>query len=236
MLDATPAPFGEVTRRFTHLDDDERDRQVSRLLGRCGPGDPAAHVETPTLDDGVCYRRLVAAAVDGDPVGLGWLATSHRPLLVARGRVLLEHDPSEWGAVCLEVLYRTLAKADLSESCWLRRRVARQLTHRLGKIVAQHLDRRRHERPVATGRLPARHDATVGHGLDDQLELSDELSRALAEFDAITCDALVAMAIHEPLYHVADRHGISYTAVRQRLSRARRALRCELAAYRPSVG
>lgn len=236
MLDSTPAPFGEVTRRWTHLGDDERDRHVARLLGEGCIGDPAAHVEAPSLDGGACYRRLVSAALAGDPIGLGWLATSHRPLLITRGRVLLEHDATEWGAVCLEVLYRTLAKADLTDACWLRRRVARQLTHRVGKVVAQHLDRRRHERPVGAAWLHAHHDAAAGRGRDDHSNLGDELQQALAECDAVTRDALFAMANHEPLYHVADRHGISYAAVRQRVSRARKALRPELATYYRQAG
>ena len=236
MFDSTPAPFGEVTRRWTHLDEDERAHHVSRLLGHSCTDDPAAHVEVPTLDGGACYRRLVSSALVGDPVGLGWLATSHRPLLVTRGRVLLEHDASEWGAVCLEVLYRTLAKADLSEACWLRRRVARQLTHRVSNVVARHLHRRRHERPVGPSLLHVRQEVADGRGWDDHPHLSDDLHRALAEFDAITRDALLAMANHEPLYEVADRHGLSYLAIRQRVSRARKTLRPELAAYHRQAG
>jgi hypothetical protein len=232
MFDSTPAPFGEVTRRFTHLGESDRDRHITRLLGNSCTGELAAHVEAPRLDGGACYRRLVSAALAGDPVGLGWLATSHRPLLVTRGRVLLEHDATEWGAVCLEVLYQTLAKADLSDACWLRRRVARQLTHRVGKVVAGHLHRRHHERPVGPAWLHARQDAADGRGWDDHSNLGDDLHQALAELDAVTRDALLAIANHEPLYHVANRHRVSYAAVRQRVSRARRALRPELAAYR----
>jgi hypothetical protein len=236
MFDSTPAPFGDVTRRWTHLGDGERDRNIVRLLGDSCAGDLAAHVEAPTLDGGACYLRLASAALTGDPVALGWLATSHRPLLVTRGRVLLEHDATEWGAVCLELLYRILAKADLSDPCWLRRRIARQLTHRVGKVVAQHLDRRHHERPVGPVLLHARQDAAHGHEWGDHSNLSDELHRALAEFDRVTREALLALADHEPLYDVARRHGMSYSAVRQRVSRARRALRPELAAYRRVAG
>ena len=236
MFDSTPAPFGDVTRRWTHLGDDERDHHISRLLGNSCTGEVTPHVEAPTLDGGACYLRLVSAALAGDPVGLGWLGASHRPLLVTRGRVLLEHDATEWGAVCLEVLYRTLAKADLSDACWLRRRVARQLTHRVGKVVAHHLDRRHHERPAGPAWLHARQDAGLGRGWDDHSNLSEDLHRALAEFDAVTREALFAMANHEPLYHVANRHGISYSAVRQRVSRARKALRPELATYRRVAG
>jgi hypothetical protein len=45
MFDSTPAPFGEVTRRFTHLDEDERDRHLTRLPGDRCAGELPAHVE-----------------------------------------------------------------------------------------------------------------------------------------------------------------------------------------------
>ncbi|MEX0953031.1 MAG: hypothetical protein WDZ26_04300 [Nitriliruptoraceae bacterium] len=232
MLDSTPAPFGDVTRCWTHLGDGERDRHVDRLLGDTCTGDLAAHVDAPSLDGGACYLRLVSAALAGDPVGIGWLAACHRPLLLARGRALFEHDATEWGAVCLEVLYRTLAKADLSEACWLRRRVARQLTHRVGRLVAQHLHRRDHERPFTPDELHPRQDAVAGHAWDDQSNLRDDLDRALAQVDGVAREALFALADQEPLYDVASRHGMSYPAVRQRVSRARKTLRPELASYR----
>jgi hypothetical protein len=44
MFDSTPAPFGEVTRRFTHLDDG-RDRHLTRLPGDRCAGELPAHVE-----------------------------------------------------------------------------------------------------------------------------------------------------------------------------------------------
>ena len=235
MFDSTPAPLGDVTRRWTHLGDGERDRHVNRLLGTTCTGELTAHVEDPTHDGGACYLRLVSAALAGDPIGLGWLATSHRPLLVTRGRVLLDHDSTEWGAVCLEALYRTLAQADLSDACWLRRRVARRLSYRVGKVVAQYLDRRGYERPIGPARLHARREAVAGCGWDDQANLRDDLHRALEQLDAVTRDALFAMADHEPLYDVANRHGLTYSAVRQRVSRARKALRPELAAYHRGV-
>lgn len=114
MYDPTPPPFGDFTRRWTQLDDLQRDDHTHRLLGTRCAGQGRRHVDRPALDDGRCYHQLVPAVADGDEVALGWLATSHRPLLVARGLALLEHDPSEWGAVCLEALYVTAAKADLS--------------------------------------------------------------------------------------------------------------------------
>lgn len=45
MFDATPGPFGEVTRRFTHLDDDGRDHHLTRLPGNRSADELAAHVE-----------------------------------------------------------------------------------------------------------------------------------------------------------------------------------------------
>jgi hypothetical protein len=94
LYDSTPAPFGDVTRRWTALGTDARQRHAVRLLGCDCPGDVAVHVDRPGLDAGACYRQQVPAAAAGDPIALGWLATTHRPLLVARGRALLEHDPT----------------------------------------------------------------------------------------------------------------------------------------------
>jgi len=230
MYDLTPAPFGDVTRRWTNLDLHDRQWHAVRLLGRC-VGDVIAHVDRPDLDAGVCYHRLVPAAAAGDPVAVGWLATTHRPLLIARGRALLDHDPSEWGAVCLDVLHRTLAGADLSEARWLRRRIARKLTNRLGKIVAKHLTRRQRERPTAAAGLHARPDATPGWDWDPHPDLTLQLDRALGSLDTATRESLLALANHEPLAGIAARHGLSPAAVRQRVSRARRRLQPELAAF-----
>ena len=232
MYDPTPAPFGEVTRRWTALDIDQRHQHAVRLLDCAFQGDAVAHVDRPDLDGGACYRQLVPAAAAGDPTALGWLATTHRPLLVARGRALWDHDPTEWGAVCLEVLHRTLASADLSEPTWLRRRVARRLTTGVSKVVAQHLSRRRWESPIATATLHARQDPAPGWDWDPHPELSLHLDRALHSLDAPTRESLLALANHEPLVGVAQRHGLSYAAVRQRVTRARKRLQPELAAYR----
>ena len=232
MFDTTPAPLGDVTRRWTHLDDTTRAYHVDRLLSQECPGHGMAHVGSPKADEGACYRRLVLAAVDGDPVGLGWIATTHRPLLVSHGRALLEADPSEWGAVCLELLHRIMVKADLSDPSWLRRRIARQLIHRLGRAVADHLDCRRHEHPLEPVRMQTRHATASSQTWDSKAELSEHLARLLAEVDPPTRDGLLALADHEPLYEVADRHGVSYAALRQRVTRARVALQPQLAIYR----
>jgi DNA-directed RNA polymerase specialized sigma24 family protein len=232
MLDDTPAPLGDVTRRWSCLDDDQRDLHAGRLLGHDCPGNGIAHVETPKVDDGACYRRVVLAAIDGDPVALGWIATTHRPLLVSHGRALLERDASEWGAVCLEQLHRVMVKADLSDARWLRRRIARQLVHRVGWIVADYLGRCHREDPVEPVRLSAHQAAAQTLGDVPDEGLAEDLGRLLAQVDLPTRDALLALADHEPLYQVAERHQLSYGALRQRVTRARKQLRSELAAYR----
>ena len=231
MYDSTPAPFGDVTRRWTSLEKEERQQQVARLLGFDCAGAGNAHVDRPDRDAGACYRRLVPAAASGDPIALGWLATTHRPLLITRGRALFEHDPTEWGAVCLEVLHRTLASADLSESKWLRRRVARSLTSRLSRVVAQHVNRRQRECPITTASLHARQDPAPGCDWDPHPDLTLDLDRVLETLDEPTRESLLALANHEPLVGVAARHGLSYDAVRQRVTRARKRLQPELAAY-----
>lgn len=65
---------------------------------------------------------------------------------------------------------------------------------------------------------------------DDRL--AEDLARLLSELDVPSRDALLALAEHVPLYEIADRHELSYAAIRQRVSRARRQLRSELAVYR----
>ncbi len=232
MLDPTPPPFGDVTRRWTHLDDAARSDHLARLLpAGCGSGGQA-HVERPAVDAGVCYRELIPPAVAGDPVALGWLATSHRPLLLVRGRALFDHDPSEWGAVCLEALHTTLAAVDLRESRWLRRRVAQQLTTRVAKAAARQVARRRREQPTAPLVLPtltARPPVAV---TDGQLELSLTLERLLGRLDPPTRDGIRALADRVSLAEVAARHGMTHAAVRQRVTRARRRLQPALAGYR----
>lgn len=234
MLDATPPPLGDATRRWTQLSDADRDRHVARLLGHGCRGPDPRHVDRPSLDGGLCYQWLLLAAAAGDPIALGWLVTSHRPLLVARARPLLESDPTEWGAVCLEVLHTVITRADVSEPRWLRRRVVRRVTRALAANVARHLERRKHERLIPASRLPTIPADSVPDPVVDPhlLDLSVELDRVLARFDAATRDGLVALAEHEPLTRVAERHGLSHAAIRQRVTRARRQLAPELAGYR----
>jgi len=63
-------------------------------------------------------------------------------------------------------------------------------------------------------------------------DLHVDLTRALADIDPPARDALVALATHRPLGGVADRHGLTHTAMRRRVTRARRKLAPQLAAYR----
>lgn len=93
MFDPTPPPFGDVTRRWTQLEDQVRAREVDRLLGAGCQAGHLSHVARPGRDLGGCYLRLVTAGIDGDEVAVAWLATTHRPLLVSRGLALFEHDP-----------------------------------------------------------------------------------------------------------------------------------------------
>ena len=228
MYDPTPAPFGDVTRRWTQLTDVQREDHTLRLVGGC-QGDVVAHVDDPPLDDGRCYAQLIRPAVGGDEIALGWLATTHRPLLLTRGRVLFAHDPSEWGAVCLEALHVTLARVDLDLGPWLRRRISHKLITRVGSAVSRHLSARRVERPTAPAVL--RHYRVATAPRDPHPELAHSLATILGELDAPTRDAFYAIAQDRPIYEVADRHRLSYDAMRQRVSRARRRLQPELAEF-----
>lgn len=231
MHDDTPPPFGDLTRRWTGLTDDDRARHARRLVAAVGcPDHHWAHVDRPVLDEGVCYLRLVRHAVAGDPIAVGWLADTHRPLLVTRGKVLLDRDPAEWAATCVEVLHATIARADESSGRWLRRRISDHLALQLARIVRRHLHRRAHERPTAPHVLPHTASGCVVDG-DPHPDLSIAVDRSLRELDAATRDALQALANHEPLAELTDRHHLTDAALRQRACRARRQLRPQLAGF-----
>lgn len=230
MLDDTPPPFEELTNHWIGLSDDDRVRHGARLVGDGCPDHHLAHVDTPGLDEGACYERLVRRAVAGDPVALGWLAETHRPMLIARGRAILERDPSEWGSICEEVLLATIARADYASGQWLRRRISDHMALQVSRIVRRYLKRRAAERPTAPDvlqRTPLVHDATV----DPHPDLTIAVYRSLQALDGVTRDALQALVNHEPLAEVADRHHLSHAAVRQRACRARRRLQPELAGF-----
>ncbi|WP_052665132.1 RNA polymerase sigma factor [Nitriliruptor alkaliphilus] len=227
MHDPTPAPYGAVTRRWTALDDRARDGHAQRLLDVLVAD---AHIERPGRDQGLHYRRLVSAAVEGDQQAFAWLATSHRPLLLARGRALFRSDPAEWGSVCLELLHRTLCDTD-TNGRWGRQQVAATLSRRLNKTVRDHLSRTRLERPLRET-VAARF--TVDER-DPHLDLSADLAEALQQLDPATRDGLTALADRVHLAEIAARHDISHDALRQRLVRARAHLQPQLETYRRSA-
>lgn len=231
MYDLTPGPIGELTRRWTTLTDAERAQSADARLGRLCGGDHLVHVEHPAHDDGTCYAQLVRLALDGDAIALGWLATSHRALLIARGQVLLDHDPTEWGAVCLEALHTTLAKVDLGAGRWVRRRVAQRLTLRVSNAAAVHVARRHRERPTAPVTLARACGSVDDPDHTEHLDLRIALDGVLRELDSPTRDAFCALADGWALAGVAQRHGLSHGAIRQRVSRARTHLQAELAGF-----
>ena len=234
MHDSTPAPFGDVTRRWSHLDEIDRAHHVARLTAPTCPPD-LEHVERPGVDGGACYQRLVEAALGGDEVAFGWLAASHRPLLITRGRRLFADDPSEWGALCLELLLTTLQREHVSEPRWLRRQVANRLTCRMSAAMVMYLRRRRTEVGDPHGRVLA--DAAVGpfDAWPVPADLTLELDRLLQDLDRPSLEALWALADEEPLADIAERYGLSYGALRQRVTRARQRLQADLVQYRRVV-
>lgn len=230
MLDTTPPPFGDITRRWATLEEADRDRQIARLVGDVCSGDPV-HVDRPALDGGRCYQQLAAAALAGDPIALGWLGTSHRPLLITRGRPLLEDDPAEWGSYCLWLLHTALERLPACDPRWLRRHVAQRLTSRLSLEVSLYLGRRDRERAAEQDDLAASAHAMIEEW-DPPLDLSIDLGRLLDGLDEATREGLWALAYGRPLTEVAERHGLSHAALRQRVTRARLRLQPQLAHYR----
>jgi len=230
MFDDIPPPFGDVTRQWTQLNDQQRQRHAARMLGSgCPPG--PEHVRRPQQDDGACYARLVAAAAAGDSIAFAWLATSHRPILLVRGRAIYDHDPSEWGAVAIEALHQTVTRVDVSIGVWLRRRVVQHSCRFVSRRVDQYLARRAHE--IATDPADLAHTGwtPVQGSPDPHLDLSIALDEALARLDAPTRDAFLALANHRPLDDVVDRYHLTYDTVRNRVKRARVRLQPQLAGY-----
>ena len=230
-MDGLPAdPFGQITRRWRSLDPDERDEQSRRIVGVAFA---EARIERPDADCPHHYRRLLTAALAGDAVALGWLADTHRPLLLARGRLLFEQDPGEWGAASLEVLLAAARWADAgSGGPWLRRQVAQQITHRMRRLVERELVRRQLERAVDPARLPR---VEVADDVEPHPELTDALELMLSQLDRPTSAGLRATACRLPLAQVAADHGLTKAALKQRMARARRQLRPQLAGFARSA-
>ncbi|MFA9444437.1 hypothetical protein [Egicoccus sp. AB-alg6-2] len=230
-MDGHPAdPFGQITRRWRSLDPDEQDQQSRRIVGVALTD---ARVERPDADCHHHYRRLLTAALAGDPVALGWLADTHRPLLLVRGRLLFEQDPAEWGAASLEVLLAAARCADAgSGGPWLRRQVAQQITHRMRRLVERELARRQLERAFDPARLPR---VEVANNIEPHPELTAALEQLLSELDRPTSAGLRAAACRLPLAPVAADHGLTHSALKQRMARARRQLRPQLAEFARSA-
>ena len=226
MIDLLPPPFGEVTRRWTLLSPSQRDRHARRLLG---VSFDEARIERPDAATAHQYRRLVDAAVAEDPIAFAWLATSHRPLLLAHGRPLFEDDPSEWGAVCLEALHLTLASVNPAAGRWLRRRVALRLLSRLSEAVDRHVRRRTVERATDPLIVSATDPPAVEP--EAHLELSIALDRVLGRLEPATREAFRALADERSLEDVARRHDVPTSTLRQRVVRARPRLQAQLAGY-----
>jgi hypothetical protein len=224
--DRLPAPYGAVTARFTLLDPEERDRQSVRLLGVVYR---QARIVKPDRVGCDHYRQLAIAAVAGDEVALGWLATSHRALLLARGRILFDHDPVEWGATALELLYRTLVRANPAAGVWLRRQVVVHLSTRMLRVVDAHIVRVRVEQLTDPQTLRSAAATVPGPADDPHPQLTVELHRALAGLPGSTVATLCASAGREPLDAIVAETGLSEATLRQRATRARRQLRVELA-------
>jgi hypothetical protein len=224
--DRLPAPYGAVTARFALLDPCERDRQSVRLLG---VGYRQARIVKPDRVGCDHYRKLAVAAADGDEVALGWLASSHRALLLARGRVLFDHDPVEWGATALELLYRTLVRANPAAGVWLRRQVVVHLSTRMLRAVDAHMTRVRVEQLTDPQALRDSACAVAGPDDDPHPQLTVALRQALAGLPGSTVATLCASAAREPLDAIVAETGLSDATLRQRATRARRQLRVELA-------
>jgi DNA-directed RNA polymerase specialized sigma24 family protein len=222
-------PFGEVVGRWRNLPTDERDRHSCRIVG-VGVAD--ARVERP---DDRCHRhyaRLLDAALADDPVALGWLAETHRPLLLTRGRLLFEQDPAEWGAASLEVLVASARFMQGDTGPWLRRQVSQQICHRMRRLVRRELARRGCERAVDPSRLPS---LEPPGDPEPHPQLTVALERALGRLDDATSAGLRAVAMQLPLATVAADHDLTHAALRQRVARARRQLRPQLADFARSA-
>ena len=228
---AVTTPYDEVTRRWTRLPPERKDAHARRLLGV-----PLAEVricspETYRQDH---YLPLVTAALDGDAVAFAWLAESHRPLLVARGRTLLQHDPDTWADVALEILHQGLRRAAGVVGPWSRRRVALHLRSRMARAVRSHA--RQADTELATDPHVL---LSYCRSYDDPYaaihpDLTEALDTALATVAPATADGLRAAARLESLMPVAKAYQIDEAALRQRMVRARRQLRAQLAGFRRS--
>jgi hypothetical protein len=220
--------YDQVSRHWTRLSPEGKDAHARRLVG------------VPVAEVGICapdtyrqehYLALVTAALDGDVVAFAWLADSHRPLLLARGRTLLRHDPEAWSEVALEILHQGLRRAVDAAGPWSRRRVSLHLCSRMARAVRDHARRADLERATDPDVL-----SSSCREVDDPYrtvhpELTEALEQALARVAPAAADGLRAVARLEPLGPVARSYRIDEAALRQRMARARRQLRPQLASF-----
>lgn len=226
--DPTPAPYGTVTRRWTELNRDDQDREARRLVG---VGIDHARIDRPDATTGHHYVQLVAAGKTNDDLALAWLATTHRPLLLERGRALFATDAQEWGSAALELLHRTVHEADLGEGRWLRSTVSQRLHRLMVREVRLHLRRRAWEHPADPSTFWLHAAAVEPVDSDPHLDLSAAIATASGKLDSTTRAGLQALIEDRTLASVAADHAIDAATLRQRIHRARHRLRPELAAY-----
>lgn len=228
MSEATTSAYDEVTRRWTQLPRDRKEQHAHRLLRV-----PLAEVRlgAPGAYDQDHYLTLVGAALDGDPIAFAWLAESHRALLMARGRTLLFHDPDTWAEVSLELLHQALRRAVDAVGPWSRRRVALHLCSRMARAVRRHARRAVTEMATNPHLLPSCCEEADDPYRSVHLDLTVALDTALARLPPATADGLRAAARLESLTAVAELHAIDEAALRQRMARARRQLRPQLAGF-----
>jgi hypothetical protein len=230
--DTTPVPYGDLTRRWSSLSGPERDRHARRLVG--APVSQAA-IDRPEAHTPCHYRRLLAAARAGDEIAFAWLACSHRPLLLTRGRALYRTDPAEWGAAALEVLHATVHHVEVGRGRWLRSTVTQRLAKQMDHRVRAYLRCHQHERLLEPRLLHLHAPPVPAVDADEHPELSAVLATLLGRLDAATRDGLIALADRESLQLVATAHALTNAALRQRITRARHRLQPQLAAYRRTV-
>jgi hypothetical protein len=230
--DTTPAPYGDVTRRWSSLSGPERDRHARRLIGVALA---QAAIDRPDAHSVCHYRRLLVAARAGDEIAFAWLTCSHRPLLLLRGRALYRADPAEWGAAALEVLHATVQHVEVARGRWLRSTVTQRLAKQMDHRVRAYLRCQQHERLVEPRLLHLHAPPVPAVDDDEHPELSAVLATLLGRLDTATRDGLVALADRESLDPVATAHALTNAALRQRITRARHGLQPQLAAYRRTV-
>ena len=228
MSACSTTPYDEVTRRWTQLSRDCQDHHARRLLGV-----PLAEVRisSPETYQQEHYLGLVGAALDGDAVAFGWLAESHRAVLMARGRTLLLHDAETWAEVALEILHQGLRRAATAAGPWSRRRVALHLCSRMARAVRSHGRCAATELVTDPHELPAYCRAGEDPRSSMHPELVEAIDAALRRLAPATADGLRAVARLQPLTPVARAYQIDEAALRKRLTRARHQLRPQLAGF-----